>query len=145
MLIDLISAPSAEAEAILTTSGHEAVWPTLVAKTVDQIKLASLAFLLSGKDLSDVMVVEYSESFVPLATGGDDGPWVYLVPPDLVASLVDMQDDRIDHFAQAWALTEELQLDRWSVADASAFLRELKRFAIETCESKRELLLWVCL
>ena len=144
MLIDLIAAPSAEAKAILTTPGHEAVWPTLVAKTVDQIKLASLAFLLSGKDFSDAMVVEYSESFVPLATGGDDGPWVDLVPPDLVASLVVMQDDRIDHFAQAWALTEELQLDRWSVADASAFLSELKHFATEATESKRDLLLWVC-
>ena len=145
MLIDLISAFSAEAEAILTTPRHEAAWPTLVAKTVDQIKLASLAFVLNGKELSDAAVVEYSESFLPLATGGDNGPWVYLMPADLVASLVVMQDDRIDRFAQAWALTEELQLDRWSRADASAFLSELKRFAIETSESKRELLLWVCL
>jgi len=141
MLTDLIAAKSNEAEAIVKTVGLDTGWPTLAARSVDQIKLSSLALLLNGKDANTGTVVEYAKSFRLLANGGDMGPWVVLVPSDLVAGLVDMQDDRISEVAQAWASTQELKLDRWSAAKAAEFLSELKRFATAAKDAESELLL----
>lgn len=45
MLTDLIAANSTEAEAIVKAVGLEARWPILPVKSVDQIKLSSLALL----------------------------------------------------------------------------------------------------
>jgi len=145
MLTDLIAASPTEAEAIVKAAGLEEGWPILPAKSVDQIKLSSLALLLDGMALSTTAVVEYSRSFRLLADGGDMGPWVVSVPTNLVGGLAGLQDERINEIAQSWTSTAELKRDRWSVAKASEFLNELKRFATAAREGRRELLLRIAL
>lgn len=78
MLADLIAADPNEAEAILSMLGHGKVWSTLEAKTFDQVKLSTLAFVLQGKAIEGEHVAAYIQSFSALASGGDDGPWIDL-------------------------------------------------------------------
>jgi len=145
MLTDLISAKPEDAEVILRTSGHATTWPTLEAKTVDQIKLTSLAFLLQGKPLDGPDFNDYVKSFKPLAVGGDDGPWIDQLPEGLVRDLAALPDDRIPALASAWAATEEAILDRWDANDVVPFLKELASFAGAALAQERGLLLWYCL
>jgi hypothetical protein len=145
MLIDLLAAKPEDAGAIMTTNGHAGVWPTLEAKTVDQVKLASLALILRDQPLEAEEVGKLVESFKSLATGGEDGPWIDLVPESLVHDLAELTSDRIWSVAAKWASTEEAQLDRWKAEDAAAFLKELSAFAASAVAQSRSLLLWVCL
>lgn len=145
MLIDLIAATAEEAQAIMSTPGHANVWPTLEAKTVDQVKLASLAFILKGKPPEDEPVIEYMKTFRNVASGGEEGPWIDLLPSDLVEGLAHLRDDQVEAVASAWAATEEARLDRWNAKDVASFLRELSAFAGSAQAQQRKVLLWVCL
>jgi hypothetical protein len=152
MLIDLVAAKPEDAEVILSNLGHASIWPTLEAKTVDQVKLASLAFILRTKPLiPDVIgeyikvIGEYIKEFKPLASGGDEGPWIDQLPDELVKDLVALRDEQIPSVAAAWAVTEEAKLDRWNAKDAEAFLRELSAFAASAVAQGRSVLLWLCL
>jgi len=145
MLIDLIAANAEDAQAILTTPGHANVWPTLEAKTVDQVKLASLAFILKGKPPEDDPVIAYMKSFENLVSASDEGPWINLLPVDLVDDLVTLSEDKIPLVARAWANTEEARLDGWNERDVSSFLRELSAFAASARAQSKNLLLWLCL
>lgn len=145
MLTDLIAATPEEAEAILHTQGHANVWPTLDAKTVDQVKLASLAFILKGKVPKDDAVIDYMKTFKNLLTASDDGPWIDLVSMDLRDSLANLPEDQVEIVAKSWAATEEAKLDRWNPNDVAHFLRQLSAFAASARAEKRSLLLWACL
>jgi len=145
MLIDLIAAKAEEAQAIMSAQGHANLWPTLEAKAVDQVKLASLAFILKGKPPEDEPVIEYMKTFQSLASGGDEGPWIDLVPSDLVEDLAHLSEDQVEAVASAWASTEEAKLDRWNAKDVASFLRELSAFAGSARAQERKVLLWVCL
>jgi len=145
MLTDLISARAEEAQAILSTPGHANIWPTLEAKTVDQVKLASLAFILKGKPLDDGPVIEYMKTFENLASAGEEGPWLNLLPIDLVEYLARLRDDQIAAVATAWAATEEARLDRWNAKEVESFVRELSAFAGSARAQDRMVMLWACL
>ena len=145
MLTDLIAAKTDEANAILSTQGHASIWPTLDAHTVDQVKLVTLAFLLKGQPASTDRVARYVESFESLASGGDDGPWIDLLPRELTQALAHLSVEQLPSIAKAWASTEEALLDRWNAADVAVFLKDLSAFAASALEHDREVMLWVCL
>jgi hypothetical protein len=145
MLIDLIAAKAEEAQAILSTSGHATVWATLEARTVDHVKLASLAFILKGKPPEDEPVIAYMKSFENLVSASDDGPWINLLPADLVEDLARLSEDKVAVVARAWAATEEAKLDGWNEEDVSLFLREFSVFAASAIAQEKNILLWVCL
>lgn len=84
MLTDLIVATLEDAPAILNSQGHANIWPTLEAKGIDQVKLASLRFILKGEPPDDNPVIEYMKSFETQADGGEEGPWIVAIPQDLV-------------------------------------------------------------
>lgn len=145
MLTDLIAATPEEAHAILATSGHANVWATLEANTVDQVKLASLAFILRGSRPEPSEVVNFAESFKNLSSSGEDGPWIDLVPEELAHALAALPANRIQAVAAQWASTEEAILDRWQAADTAVFLQELSAFAASAVAQNKSLLLCVCL
>jgi hypothetical protein len=145
MLIDLVAAKPEDAEVILSNLGHASIWPTLEAKTVDQVKLASLAFILGTKPLVPDAIGEYIKEFKALASGGDEGPWIDQLPDVLVKDLAALHEEQIPAAAAAWAATEEARLDRWNAKDTEAFLRELSAFAASAAAQGRTVLLWLCL
>lgn len=145
MLIDLIAASPDEADAILSTPGHANVWPTLEAKSVDQVKLAALALILKGQPPVGEPLTAQVQSFENLVTASDDGPWVDVVPDGLVDDLAILSEARIDDVARAWANTEEARLDRWQADEVAPFLKELSAFAASARAQDKKLLLWVCL
>ena len=101
MLTDLIAATEEDAEAILNAQGHANIWPTLEYKGVDQIKLASLRFILKGEPVDEGPVVEYMKAFKPLIDGGEEGPWIEALPEDLGQLLAAMSAEDIPKVAAA--------------------------------------------
>jgi len=117
----------------------------LEAKSVDQVKLATLAFILKGKLPEGEHLTAYIQSFENLVAASDDGPWIDLLPAELVEDLAILSEERINAVARSWANTDEAKLDRWSESDVLPFLRELSAFAASARAQDKKLLLWVCL
>ncbi len=145
MLTDLIIASLEEAPAVLNVPGHASVWPTLEAKGLDPVKLASLRFILQGQKPDTARVADYVKTFDALADEGEAGPWLRAVPEDLGLLLAKLSASEIPATAAAWARTEELSLDGWKAADAGPFLAELSAFAAGAVAQGKRLLLWLCL
>jgi len=146
MLTDLIIATPEEAAAILNVPGHASVWPTLEAKGLDPVKLATLRFILMKAEPADASkVAAYVKTFEALADEGEAGPWLRAVPEDLGHLLAQLPASDIPAVAAAWARTEELKLDGWHAADAEPFLGELSVFAAGAAAQGKRLLLWLCL
>jgi hypothetical protein len=145
MLTDLIAANPEEADAVLSTQGHASVWPTLEGKSVDHVKLACLAFILRGLPPDGGPVIEYMKRFNELGDAGEDGPVMYQLPADLVALLGAIQSDQFPALGTAWANLEEARRDGWSVAETTAFLRELSAFAASAQAQSKGILLWLSL
>lgn len=143
MLTDLIAANPEEADAILSTQGHATVWPTLEAKTVDHVKLASLAFILRGLPPDDTPVIEYMKKFKEVGAAGEEGPFMFQVPSDLVGLLAAIPSSRFEAFGEAWVRTEEAQRDGWSASQTASFLRELSAFAASAKSQSKGMLLWL--
>jgi hypothetical protein len=116
-------------------------WPGLDAKGLDQVKLALLWALLAGQPFRDELVHE----FAPLEELSEDGPWVFRVPPALVALLAGLAPDRAPLVASAWAATEELELDGWEPGGAAALIDALRGTARAAAAARKPLLMWVSL
>lgn len=145
MLTDLIAANANEAPTILQSNSHSSGWPRLEAKGVDQVKLASLRFILKGIPPDDEPVIVYMELFEPLADGGDDGPWIVAVPDELLNLLASVHKSEVSSICVAWANTEEAKLDSWEASEIEPHFCELIRFANDAIAKDKRLLLWTSL
>lgn len=145
MLTDLIIANPEDAAAILNVPGHASIWPTLEAKGLDPVKLATLHFILKNEPADAAKVAACVKTFEALADEGEAGPWLRAVPEELGHLLAQLGAADIPAVAAAWARTEELKLDGWKAADAAPFLGELSVFAAGAAAQGKRLLLWLCL
>lgn len=144
MMSELLSAPRADALAYACRSANNSL-PRLEAHTVDTIKLASLVLILDSKELRDDDVIAVANQFEDIANQGEDGPWLHLCPRESLQHLASLSPERVLRVAEAWAATEEAQLDRWTVADTTEFLKALSKFYAETVAEHRDIFLFVSL
>src|SRR5690242_6358615 len=86
----LVMADEREARAVAEDPAPCRRWPGVDAKGLDQVKLALLWALLDEQPFRDESVLE----FAPLAEVSEDGPWVFRVPPPLVAALAALEPAR---------------------------------------------------
>ena len=141
VLTDIVIAHEREAPAVAGEAAPSRRWTGIDATGVDQVKLATLWGLLSGREFRNEWVAE----FVPLYEASEDGPWVFRVPDALVQLLADVDDGRAPAIAGRWADTEELQLDEWEPDDARGTIDDLRGLARKARAAATPLLMWVCL
>jgi len=115
--------------------------PTIQTKGVDNIKLATLSCSISGVDYSDVL----QSSFKLVGGDEDDGPWVYELPSEFLQSLASIDKSQLGLIAKRWLLTEELQMDRWSLDDANHCITELSVHANKAIQSGKSMYLWMAM
>jgi len=107
VLTDFVAVPRGEAAVVCASLCPSRDFDGMDAKGIDTIKLATLYALLTDG--------EYDPSFMNdrLCSGGDDGPWVFEVPPTLVDRLAVLRDEQFVSVASRWATTDELRLEGW--------------------------------
>ena len=142
VLSDFIIADRSEAVAINDAQGsHLKQWPCLESKGINTVKLATLWAILSGTEYDSGFMLD--ESILDQPT--DEGPWVFLVPDQLVSAVFSIGNDRIEFVAREWAKTEEFKLDRWPEPEVIAYLKQFVEFARKARAQNKDLLLWMCL
>ena len=144
-LSDLVVADVAEAEEVLAASTHAPRWPALDSKGINEINLSILAFILKGESADVDSVVAYSQQFTELASGGEDGPWVFQLPQEFVSGLAAIQDSALPTIADQWSKSEEMQAAGANTSALIDTLTATRALASEAVANGKALLLWMCL
>lgn len=145
VISDFVIAHPSEAAVVIEEPAPARKWKGLEAKSIDTVKLSTLKFILDGKDLDTEHVVSYSMGVKELAMKGDEGPWVYLVPEELVQQLAERPKAGLAAVAKRWHQTEEFKLDGWNESDVLEVLEGLHELAIGARSTKRSMLLFMSL
>lgn len=116
----------------------------LDAKGIDQVQMGTLYALLTK--------TEYDPSFLmsdeSLAyTVSDDGPWVHVIPQDMVQRLAMISTTEMHEIGDAWFQTEEFdpQYSSWSREDIAEFLLQIQQLAKHAISEGKKLFMWTCL
>jgi hypothetical protein len=139
---DFVIAEASEAKAVLSEPAPTRHWPGVEAKSIDTIRLSTLASILSGKALDVDTVVAYSEKFTFLESTGDNERHVLLLPDEFVKRLASIKDNEIPGFAKTWLGTEEFQLDGgWTEMEVREVVRGLRNLASDAVRQEKPVLL----
>ncbi len=114
----------------------------LDAKGIDKVKMGTLYAILTGKEFDPSFMLDGS-----LCTGGDEVPWVFAVPTDLVERLAGLTAKQMYSVAATWAATEEFspKYDNWPAEAVRQILEELVGLCRRALAEKKDVLMWMCL
>jgi hypothetical protein len=139
---DFVIAEISEAKAVLAEPSPVRRWPGVEAKSIDTIRLSTLASILAGKAQDVDAIVAYSEKFLFLASTGDNERHVLLLPEQFVRDLAIIKESDLARVAKAWLATEEFQMDReWTEKDVLDIVRHLRGLASDSVRLKKPILL----
>jgi hypothetical protein len=142
VLTDFVVADRGDAQRVCDAACPSEEFSGLDTKGIDPVKLGTLHAVLTD--------TEFNSSFIsgdPLATGGDEGPWVMEVPPNLVQRLAKLDTKGVAAAAAKWAKTEEFspRYDNWPTAAVHEVLAELAKLCSKAAAAKKSVLMWMSL
>ncbi len=144
LLCDFFIAHRHEIDPALVASGPKPPTPTLQGKGIDNIKIATLTCILLNVDLNDDNAVS-ARIPNPEFTAGDEGPWVFPVPPTVTQHLAALNPSARKTVLDRWAQTEECRLDHWVAADYTDWFNALCDLAATAVTSNSSLWVWLSL
>ena len=68
--------------------------------------------------------------------------WLFQFPQAFCEKLAALSDKEVQSVSEAWAATEELTLDRWTVDDAAPVVERLRDLSKRAINSEDALFLW---
>jgi hypothetical protein len=68
--------------------------------------------------------------------------WLFQFPQPLCEKLATLSDDEVLEVSRAWAATEELTLDRWTIDDVVPVVERLRDLSKRAVSSEDALFLW---
>jgi hypothetical protein len=148
ILTDLFVASATEIDDALVKDGPADRFPTVEAKSADDIKLTSLNGISTGRssDIDDGGFDELSAEIPLIRHAGDEGPWVFQLPTQLLSAVAVADPERLTAINEEWAQTEEWQLDGVADPEDTRWLvDELARLARDAQANGKNVYLWVSL
>jgi len=139
ILTDFIIADPGDAPAICLTQKHWEKWPTLQLKNADNSVLAALAEAFG--DHAEAKAIEAATAI--LHQCGDNGPWIFMVPANLVRRIVALPPQERSALVDRWAKQQEMILGGWSRDDVDRLFSALHTWALRAKENNKPLLLWM--
>jgi hypothetical protein len=141
VLTDFVVADRGDARRVCDSDCPSQDFAGLDAKGIDTVKVGTLHALLTGG--------AFDPSFMGdnLCSGGEDGPWVFEVPSDLVQRLAALTPRQLAAAGRKWAATDEFspKYDNWPAEAVQQVLQELAALCKRaTCEGKA-VPMWMCL
>jgi len=82
-----------------------------------------------------------------LCDGGEDGPWVFEVPPDLVQRLASLAPHQLAEASVKWAATDEFspRYSKWPTEAVQQVLSNLTALCKQAVGDGKAVLMWMCL
>lgn len=141
VLTDFVIADRSDARRVLDSDCPCEDFGGLDAKGIDTVNLATLHAILTGGDLDPSFMGK------PTCSGGENGPWVIEVPPDLVRRLAGLDEAERRSGGRAWAATEEFSARycNWPPEAVQQFLDDLARLCEQAIGEDKAVFMWMCL
>ena len=140
ILSDFFVATPEDLKRLDLSRGPAGVFPTVQAKRVDPVKLATLqAVVEGGSDIGELIT-----AIDAAMLGDEEGPWLVTVPPSVTSALAGADSAGLSRLAASWAATEEWVADGGTAANLSPFVAQLGELA-RAASPGRSLYLWICL
>lgn len=140
VLTDFVVANESEATEVAKAHGDSPRWKRWDCKGIDNILLAGLYEALTDRPADETM-----DEVEQIAEGGDDGPWVYLVPRQWIEAIAGIDDDHMVAASRAWALFDEWAERGEPEPDLSEYVKSLREASRTARDSDQALLMWMCL
>jgi hypothetical protein len=144
VLNHLLVADAAEADAVAASDEPSQTWDGFFCRGLDRIKLATLWALVEAGSPDDQL--EQRLDAIRTIPEGDQGPWVDIIPPRMLASLASiaaMEEDEQGSLADRWGQTEEL--DGWEASEVIDLVRSVGDTAESAQLENKTLLIWTSL
>jgi hypothetical protein len=133
---------------VLVEQGPANHFPTVEAKSVDDVKITSLNAIATGRsyDVDDGSFDRIHPETPLIRDGGEEGPWVFRLPAPLLSALGEADVTRLTEINEAWAQTEEWALEGVTDPDETRWLlTEVARLARDAQATGKGVYLWLSL
>jgi hypothetical protein len=159
VLTDVFIASEVELAATnLLPAGPVKRFPTVQARGIDSVKLATLAALLADHDQAEegpdvhAFVAGLRSDFPLVRDLGAEaagehsrGPWIFRLPDAMAARLAQLSRAEIARYGRTWAATEEWQHEKAVTPSVVTYLRKLCALARRARGVDTHMYLWVAL
>jgi hypothetical protein len=140
VLSDLVVGDLGDAETIASSRAPSKEFDGIDIKGIDSVKFTTLHELVTGRPYEELV-----SKYEPTLEVSDDGPWVFVIPDELVSRLASLPQHELREVGTRWAQTEEFRLDRWEPGLVVTALGEICELAAKAFSSQRSLFLWMSL
>jgi hypothetical protein len=105
------------------------------------VKLGTLHAILTGSKVDPKFMTDIMYS------GGDEGPWVFDVPTELVKLIASLNAEQMRSVGEKWAATEEFSpdIDDWPPDAVHQALKDLVALCKRSTSEGKSVLMWMCL
>jgi hypothetical protein len=148
VLTDFFVAAPTEIDDAIVEAGPVGRFKTVEAKGADDVSLTSLNGIVTDRKFAvdEGFDTLFAEVESVSAASEEDGPWLFRVPPALVAGLAIADEPRLDEINEAWAQTEGWQADGVTSPDETRWIVQgLAELARDAAASNKEMYVWISL
>jgi hypothetical protein len=141
VLTDFVVASAADAGKVCASLCPSEEFAGLDAKGITTVNLGTLYAILTDSKFEPTFMGE------AISSRGDEGPWVWEVPTDLVQRLANLDAKQLTSAGGKWAATEEF-LPKYGHVPAEVVhqvLQELATMSKRAVAEGKSVLMWVCL
>jgi hypothetical protein len=144
VLTDFVIADRTDAHRVCYSKCPSRDFTGLNVKGIDIVTLGALNAILTGGEF-DPGFMDMGDGFI--CCGGEDGPWVFEVPADLVQRLAKLNEDQLVSAAIKWAATEEFspKYANWPIERVHQVLGDLTILCKRAAGERKSVLMWMCL
>lgn len=141
VLTDFVVADRGDARRVCDSRNPSRDFGGLDGKGIDTVKLGTLHALLTGGAFDPAFISD------TLCSGGEEGPWVFEVPHDLVQRLAGLTPPELGEAGRRWAATDEFspRYDNWPAERVHQQLGELATICRRAVGEGKPVLMWMSL
>ncbi len=143
VLTDFVVAAPSDAQRVGDSHCPSREFNGIEAKGIGSVELSTLHAILTRTPVDSGFMGGDCLLYSP----SDEGPWVLLVPTDLVQRLAELSAHYVVATAEEWAKTEEFspKYSRWTLDVIKGWLQELARLCRQAVAEKKAVLMWMSL
>jgi hypothetical protein len=140
VLTDFVVVDRSDAQRVCESHCPSRDFAGLDAKGIDTVKLGKLHAILRGGELDPSI-------HQPVCDGGEDGPWVFEVPSDLLRRLTEFSPSELAEAGRKWAAIEEFspKYDNWRPAAVQQVLGDIAALCRRAVGEGKAVLMWMSL
>ncbi len=138
ILTNIVAAEEHEIAAIGESLHPVDEWSGIEMRDVDTTRITTLHCLLTG-DLFDDAIIQYE----PVYVSPVEGALVLRIADEMMARLVELDDEPLELVAAELAATEDFESEDWDEEEVIAMLYELGELARRAESEGQELFVWM--